>query len=190
MTSAFDRLRAAQRASGSLVSVGLEPAAKYMPPCFEATIAGYRAFLESIVEAAEGSCAAFKLNVAFFESLGTEGFELMHEVREMVPPTTLLIADAKRGDILTTAEHYARAIYEELGADSTTVNPLMGHDAVEPFLAYRDSLTFVLALTSNPSAKDFLLEHDLYLRIAEQVAAWNGRDAVHSGLVVGATRPE
>lgn len=139
-----------------------------------------------IVAATADIAAAFKVNLAFFESLGAPGVALMHRVRKALPRDSYLIADAKRGDIGTSAVHYARALYEELEADAATVSPLMGRDSAEPFLAYDDRLTFFLVLTSNPGAADFLLREGLFQTIGREVASWNSRGNV--GMVVGATR--
>ena len=183
---AIDRLRDAQSRSGSLLSIGLEPAPEHLPEAFAGDPEG---FCRAVIEAATDRCCAFKINCAFFESMGPEGWALMHRVRARIPDDHFVIADAKRGDIGTTARHYARALYDQLGAHGATVNPLMGRDSAEPFLAYPDRVTFFLGLTSNPGADDFLLEHDLALRIAATVEEW-GRDRGNAGLVVGATRPK
>lgn len=179
--------QAAER-TGSLLSIGLEPSARYLPDGFEPTIAGHRAFLLEIIAATRGQCAAYKPNLAFFEALGVPGWQLLHEIREALPDDTLLIADAKRGDIGTSAERYAHAIFTELDFHAITINPLMGEDACRPFLEHADRLSFALVLTSNPGASDFLVSSDLYLRIAERVAAWGEPDG-NAGFVVGATRP-
>lgn len=185
---ALTKLRSAVALTGSALSVGLEPCDAYVPAGYGGSIAGHERFLRTIIDATAGLAAAYKFNLAFFEALGPAGWELMFRVRERLPAEALVIADAKRGDIGSTAEHYAAALYERLGADSATVNPLMGRDACEPFLACADRLTFFLVLTSNPGASDFLLPGGLYRRIAEGVASWNTRE--NAGMVVGATRPE
>ena len=170
------------------MSVGLEPAAGYLPSGFEATIAGYERFLRGVVESTSDIAAAYKFNLAFFESLGPGGMSLLERVRGAMPSDAYVIADAKRGDIGTTAEHYAKALFGWLGAHAATVNPLMGRDSAEPFLAHEDRLTFFLVLTSNPGASDFLLHGGLYRRVAESVASWNARG--NCGCVVGATKSE
>lgn len=183
-----EKLENACIAAGGALSVGLEPAPAYLPQGFDATIAGYEAFLRLVVGATRDVAAAYKFNLAFFESLGPDGIDLLYRIRADLPAGALVIADAKRGDIGTTAEHYARALYEDLRADSATVNPLMGRDACEPFLAHADKLTFFLVLTSNPGASDFLIPGGLYRSIATRLVEWNSRGNV--GFVVGATRAE
>lgn len=134
---------------------------------------------------------AYKPNAAFFEFLSDGGKSLAEEIGWLcfddAPP--ILIFDAKRGDIGNTCDQYAQQILERAKYDAVTVNPLMGTDCVLPFLRNPGRGAFVLCLTSNPGAEDFLLKNDMYLRIADFAAnKWNGNDNV--GLVVGATRPE
>lgn len=185
---AVSRLVRSVERSGSLLSVGLEPSPAYLPSGFADDLKGHERFLRLIIDATRGRVAAYKFNLAFFESLGPAGWDLLFRVRQTLPEDAYIIADAKRGDIGTTAEHYARALYERLGADGATVNPLMGRDACEPFLAYEDRLTFFLVLTSNPGAADFLSVDGLYSRIASRLSEWNTRGNI--GMVVGATRSE
>lgn len=177
---------------GSLLSIGLEPSVTYLPRGFEPTIEGHGRFLLGLIEATRGVACAYKLNVGFFEALGTAGWDLMERVREATPGECLLIADGKFGDIGTTAERYAEAMYVRLGADAATVNPLMGRDSVEAWLAHPDRLTFFLVLTSNPGASDFLLTDGLYRRIARHLVEWGGQAKAGGsvGFVVGATRAD
>ncbi len=188
VNAAVAKLLDAQRAKSSLLSAGIEPCAEYLVPGFDPTPAGYRDFFREFIAATRDHVCAYKFNLAFFEALGRAGGELLYDVRAMVPDDVLVIADAKRGDIGSTAKHYAHAIYGEFAADATTVSPLLGRDSVEPFLAWSDRLTFVLALTSNPGAEDFLLRDDLGFRIAERVLEWDTNHC--AGFVAGATRPE
>lgn len=187
MSSALQKLIAAQQQTGSLLSIGLEPSPEYIISGLPTTIAGYREFLTTIINATADIACAYKFNLAFFESL-KGGWDLLFEIRELLPKSALVIADAKRGDIGSTAQKYAQALYELLNADSATVNPLMGSDSVLPFLEHKERLTFVLCLTSNPGAADFIMPNQLYRAIAKRCAEWNTNGQV--GLVVGATRPE
>ncbi|MEQ8850617.1 MAG: orotidine-5'-phosphate decarboxylase [Phycisphaerales bacterium] len=188
MNRAITKLDAVRRARGSLLSIGLEPSPKYLPAGFEPRLPDYERFLRLIVSSTLDVAAAYKFNVAFFEALGAKGVELLERVRAEIPANRVVIIDAKRGDIGATAAMYARAIFDHLDADATTVNPLMGRDAIEPFLAWSDRLTYVLALTSNPGASDFLLRDGLFERIVERVRSWD--EAGCAGFVVGATRGE
>lgn len=188
MNQAMGKLAEAQQRTASLLCVGLEPSPAYQPPGMAADLQGYEEAMRLIIEATEGLACAYKVNLAFFEALGWEGLELLYCIRELLPEDVLFIVDGKRGDIGSTARHYAEAIYEKLGADATTINPLMGLDSAEPFLAYSSKLNFFLVLTSNPSAEDFLLPENLYRRIAKRVVSWN--HSGNCGFVVGATWPD
>jgi orotidine-5'-phosphate decarboxylase len=172
--SAAQRLAAAVADADSPLSVGLEPDPSRLPSGFDDTPAGHERFLRLIVDAAAPHAAAFKANLAFFEAMGPAGFDLLFRIRDAVPADRLFIADAKRGDIGSTAERYAHALLGELDADAVTVNPLMGWNTVEPFLAWSAAgasgggdaprngkgggrIIYLLCATSNPSAADFLL---------------------------------
>lgn len=187
MTTALDKLKRAQAGTGSLLSVGLEPCAEYLPRGFANDIAGHRAFLKAIVDATRGRVCAYKFNLAFFELFGARGWDLLHEIRAELPADALVIGDAKRGDIGSTARCYAQSLYGDLRMDAATVNPLMGRDSAEPFLAWKDRMTIFLCLTSNPGAADFLAKDDLYLRIAHAVTSWDGGTG-NCALVTGATQ--
>ncbi|MEO8376899.1 MAG: orotidine-5'-phosphate decarboxylase [Candidatus Sumerlaeota bacterium] len=184
--AAIKKLNAAQKRTGSLLSVGLEPSFDYLPESYPKSIEGLALFLATVIRATNGLCCAYKFNLAFFEAHGLNGMALLYAVREKLPDDVLIIADAKRGDIGSTARQYAKALYGELNADSATINPLMGFDSAEPFLAYEDRLNYFLVATSNPGAADFLLANDFYLKIAGRVNEWNVRG--NCGFVVGATR--
>ncbi|MBX7244075.1 MAG: orotidine-5'-phosphate decarboxylase [Candidatus Sumerlaeaceae bacterium] len=142
---------------------------------------------ELIMGATLAFAAAFKPNAAFFELAVASGTGVPQILQQFADPV-LSIFDGKRGDIGNTSEQYARAIFHDHGYDAVTVNPLMGYDAVEPFLRDPAHGVFLLCLTSNPGAADFLLKNEMYKRIAEKAVEWN--KAGNVGLVVGATRPE
>ena len=114
----------------------------------------------------------------------------LERVAEAIPDDVLLIADAKRGDIGNTATRYAQAMFEGLGADAVTVAPYMGRDSVEPFTAFSDRWTVLLALTSNPGADDFEFHGDqpLFMEVLDKSQSFAGADRLM--YVVGATRPE
>ncbi|OGQ05689.1 MAG: orotidine 5'-phosphate decarboxylase [Deltaproteobacteria bacterium RIFCSPLOWO2_12_FULL_44_12] len=153
-------------------------------------------FNQAIIEATHDLVAAFKPNVAFYESQGSSGFEALKKTIEFIletAPSTLIVLDAKRADIGNTSASYAKAAFEELKADCVTLNPYLGQEAIQPFLDYKNKGSFILCRTSNPGAKEFQdLKVDgepLYLRVAKQVATqWNTNK--NCGLVVGATYPE
>ncbi|WP_052888816.1 orotidine-5'-phosphate decarboxylase [Thermogemmatispora carboxidivorans] len=192
-----------QQASGdrqSLLCVGLDPELERLPKPLQG--GGPEAlvrFCREIVEATLPYACAYKPNLAFFEALGPQGWSLLREILAAIPSEVPVIADAKRGDIGHTARAYATAIFEQLGCDAVTVQPYLGYDGVQPFLAYREKLAFVLCRTSNPGARDFqdLLVQSasggaqvtpLYLAVAERVRQWQERHG-NCGLVAGATYP-
>ena len=188
-----ERLARAQKTSGSLVCVGLDPDPRKIPKDLGTDSRSIYAFNRRIVDATAGIAAAYKPQVAFYGALGAEA-ELTSSIRYIREraPDALVILDAKRSDIGNTAEAYAREAFERYDADAVTVNPYMGEDSVRPFLARPDRGAILLCRTSNPGAKDFQdLQIDgvpLYRRVAERAAAhWNGHRNLM--LVVGATYP-
>ena len=183
-----ERYEAAAAANDSLLCVGLDPDPGRIPAGV-----GTLAFLEAIVEATADLVCCFKPNAAFFESRGPEGVEELRALIAAIPDAVPVLLDAKRGDIGNSSEHYARAVFEQLGAHGVTVSPYLGRDAVEPFLAYEERHSFVLCRTSNAGAGDFQDlpvgegGRPLYLHVAATASTWNERGNV--GLVVGATYP-
>lgn len=183
-----ERYEGAAAANDSLLCVGLDPDPARIPDGL-----GMLEFLETIVEATADLVCCYKPNAAFFESRGPQGVEELRALIAGIPDGVPVLLDAKRGDIGHTAEHYARAVFEQLGAHGVTVSPYLGRDAVEPFLAYEDRHSFVLCRTSNAGAGDFQdlrvgeRGQPLYMMVAAAARAWNGRGNV--GLVVGATYP-
>ena len=182
----FERLAARCEAAGTSLCIGLDPEPDRMPRHLPRTPEGIYRFLAEIIEATAEYAAAFKPNIAFFESIGVEGYQVLSQSLRHVPPSIPVIIDAKRGDIGSTGRHYARALFERLRADAVTINPYMGSDSVKPFLERAQKAAYLLCLTSNPGAADFQLKNDLYLRVARKASDWNRRGNV--GLVVGATQ--
>lgn len=199
------RLAKAQRHSGSLVCVGLDPDPAKLPLDLCAgdhAASGHDAFARDaplyafnrrIVDATAHLAAAYKPQIAFYSALGAEE-QLVSSIRYIREraPAALVILDAKRNDIGNTAEAYAREAFERYGADAVTVNPYMGEDSVRPFLARPDRGAILLCRTSNPGAKDFQdLAFDglpLYRWVAQRAAThWNEHGNLM--LVVGATYP-
>lgn len=172
----------------SSLCVGLDPDPRRFPEDMSQGPEGVYRFCAEIVEATSDHAAAFKPNMAFFESIGEEGMHVLGEVLQHVKRDIPIILDAKRGDIGSTAQHYAQAIFDRIKADAVTLNPLLGKDSLEPFMAYKDKGLYILCLTSNPGALDFQMPNDLYLRIAAKAKDWNEQGNL--GLVVGATKPE
>jgi len=170
--------------------IGLDPVAAKIPTHLGQGIPSVRRFLETILKETAGLAAAYKPNIAFFEAMGIEGLEMLVKLREQCPEGSIWLLDAKRGDIGSTSQAYATAVFQVFGADAVTVNPYLGKDAVAPFLADPSRGVFLLCRTSNPGAGDFQSwgTPPLFLRVAEVAKGWNEHGNV--GLVVGATMPE
>ncbi|MBI3160816.1 MAG: orotidine-5'-phosphate decarboxylase [Chloroflexi bacterium] len=189
MATFFERLEARARAADSLLCVGLDP---HPDDLLEASAEAARDFCLGLIQATHPFAAAFKPNSAFFEVHGAAGMQALADVIAAVPEGIPVILDAKRGDIGSTAEAYARAAFEALGADAITVNPYLGGDAVAPFLADPARSAFLLCRTSNPGAAD-VQDLDtggvpLYMEVARLAEGWNAFG--NAGLVVGATYPD
>jgi orotidine-5'-phosphate decarboxylase len=150
-------------------------------------------FNKAIIEETSSLAAAYKLNFAFYEKLGAEGFEILKHTISLIPDDILIIGDAKRGDIGNSSKMYAESIFDYFNCDSITINPYMGEDSVLPFLEKKDKLNFILALTSNPGAEDFeklKLDNNQFLfqKVIEKVKSWNKNN--NCGIVFGATKIE
>ena len=142
----------------SFLCVGLDVDLAKVPSKFQSSPTALVDFSKAIIDATVPYAVAYKPNIAFFETYGVEGMAALKEVIDYLNtkhPEVFTIADAKRGDIGNTSTRYAKAYFETLGFDSITVAPYMGKDSVEPFLAFKDMYTILLALTSNPGSADF-----------------------------------
>jgi orotidine 5'-phosphate decarboxylase subfamily 2 len=189
--SPLERLRDRTSLIGAPLCVGIDPRPDALPEDLPRDLRGVETFARGLIAVASEHAVAVKLNAAFFEALGSEGWSLLERLRGAVPEDLLFVLDAKRGDIASSAERYAEAIFGRIGADAVTVSPYPGDDAIEPFVAHDRRIVYVLARTSNPSAgrlQDLQVGAEpLYLHVARWVAErWpDGR----VGLVVGATTP-
>ncbi len=191
----FDFLESRARALDSLLCVGLDPHPADLP---ELSGAAAREFCLRLIDATAEVALAYKPNAAFFEAFGPQGIAALGEVIAAVPAGIPVILDAKRGDIASTAEAYARAAFTTLGAHAITLNPYLGRDSIEPFIGDSEKGAFVLCKTSNPGAadlQDLTVQHTaysvpcmLYEHVARLAAEWNTRNNL--GLVVGATQLE
>ena len=187
------KLTAISHNNSSLVCIGLDVDKEKMPKfLFESSKHPYLEFNKSIIDSTKDLVCAYKLNMAFYEVLGTEGFELLKKTIKHIPKDVAVILDGKRNDIGNTARKYAQTLFETLSADAITVNPYLGKDGVAPFLEYKDKCSFILCRTSNASAGDFqdlaVSETLLYQIVAKKIKEWNEND--NCGAVVGATYPE
>ena len=187
-----ERLQATAAAKRSWLCVGLDVVVDRLPDGVPRNTDGAWQFVAAVVEATSDLVCAYKPNFGFFEAMGVDGWRILHDLRQLVPEDVLLIADAKRGDIDSSAEAYAQAILDRMGFDAITVNPYGGEDCVMPFLERSDRGVFVWDRSSNAGAREFqdlMVENEpLYLAVARRVVAWNRHG--NCGLVVGATYPQ
>lgn len=174
----------------SLLCVGLDSDIEKIPGFLHAELDPLYEFNKAIIEATHEYAAAYKLNIAFYESLGLPGWELLERTLALIPPDMILLADAKRGDIENTGKKYAETYFKTYNFDAITVNPYMGMDSVTPFLEYEQKGVFILCLTSNPGAVDFqflkIEGEPLYLKVAQKILEWNFLYG-NCGMVVGGT---
>ncbi|MGH2463716.1 MAG: orotidine-5'-phosphate decarboxylase [Candidatus Limnocylindria bacterium] len=190
--SPLDRLRERTKALGAPMCLGIDPRPDALPDGLPPNVGGVEMFARGLVEAAAEFVVAVKLNTAYFEAFGSAGWAALERVRADVPPEPLVIIDAKRGDIGPSAERYAEALLGRLTADGVTLQPYLGEDAVEPFLAFPGRLVYLLARTSNPSAgrlQDLAVEGQPLASVVARWAADRWPDG-RVGLVVGATAPD
>lgn len=184
------------RRKNSFLCVGLDSDPLKLPKHLPATAEGVLTFNKAIIDATAPYAVAFKPNSAFYEALGSEGVRALEESIAYIKasyPEIFVILDGKRGDIGNTSDLYARAAFEQMGADAVTVAPYMGRDSVEPFLKYEDKWTIVLGLTSNLGSQDFQhLElsdgYSLYQEVLRRSKEWGSEDNMM--FVAGATQAE
>ncbi|HET9847387.1 MAG TPA: orotidine-5'-phosphate decarboxylase [Candidatus Dormibacteraeota bacterium] len=185
------KLTASEDATGSLLCLGLDPEPDLLPPTVERSPAGIARFVGTMVEAVGETVSSYKLNLAFYERWGREASWLLDQALATLPKDRPVILDAKRGDVGSTAQAYAHAMFEAWRADAVTVHPYLGYDSVAPFLAHKDKEVFIVCRTSNPGASEF--QHlrsegeALYRHIARAGVRWDHHDNI--GFVVGATAP-
>lgn len=191
MTTAFliDEIRRKE----SFLCIGLDTDLEKIPEHLLKGDDPIFSFNKAIIDATHHLCVAYKPNTAFYETYGVKGWMALEKTIQYLNrnyPEIFTIADAKRGDIGNTATRYAKAFYEDLGFDSVTVAPYMGRDSVEPFLAFKDKHTILLALTSNPGAFDYqtrIMEgKELYKQVLETSATYGNSENLM--YVVGATK--
>jgi orotidine-5'-phosphate decarboxylase len=194
-----DSLSAAWKINNSLLCVGLDPDPAKFPVHLKDKPDAIFRFCSEIADATADLVCAFKPQIAYFAARRAEDQleALIAHIHEMYPGIPVIL-DAKRGDIGSTAEQYALEAFDRYKADAVTVNPYMGRDSVEPWLAYKDKGVILLCRTSNPGGSDIQFlrvgagETAVYERVAEMIAKdWNpaGQHAGQLGLVVGATFP-
>lgn len=197
--SFFSRLESRVRAIDSLLCVGLDPHIDDLSTPNSGT--AYN-FCLRLIEATIDYAASYKPNIAFFEMYGADGFTALKSLLDSIPPEIPIILDAKRGDIASTAQAYARASFQVLSADAVTINPYLGRDAVQPFLSDPEKGVFLLCKTSNPGASDLQdliiarpsikkgvsRDISIFEHVAQLAVEWN--QLGNLGLVVGSTHPD
>lgn len=182
------------KAKNSYLCVGLDTDITKLPAAVRRSDDPVFEFNKRIIDATHRYCVAYKPNLAFYEALGTRGWESLQKTFDYIPRDIFTIADAKRGDIGNTSTLYARAFFEQMKVDAVTVAPYMGEDSVKPFLQFQDKWVIVLAHTSNPGSSDFqLIKNEatglpLYEEVIQKVVAWGTPDNLM--FVVGATHPD
>ena len=212
MSTFVEKLHAAQVVNDSWVCVGLDPLLERMPGPMLKYDDPFLPFLKTIVDATADLVCAYKPNLGFYLTLGAAGIIALERIIAYIPDEIPVILDAKFNDIGHTARAYARGAFDALGVDAVTINPYLGQDGIAPFLDRADKAAFVLARTSNQSARDFqdlrvgpsailpmlpdaqsantgLRDLALYHVVTQQAVAWNDCFPGTCGLVVGATYP-
>ena len=158
---------------------------QYKDPFFE--------FNKQIIDETKDLVCGYKINMAFYEVLGENGYMLLEKTIKYIPKDVVVILDGKRNDIGNTAKKYAESLFETLNADGVTINPYLGFDGIKPFIEYKNKCSFILCRTSNSSAGDFqdlkLDDKYLYEKVAEKIVEWN-KNYSNCGAVVGATYPD
>jgi orotidine-5'-phosphate decarboxylase len=196
-TTFIDQLRTAERLNHSLLCVGLDPEPSRFPEGYAGNASKIFDFCARIVDATADLVIAFKPQIAYFAAHRAEDQleRLVAHIRATAPRVPVIL-DAKRGDIGSTAEQYAKEAFERYGADCVTLSPFMGFDSVQPYLKYHGKGAFLLCRTSNPGGDDLQNqrlasqpgEPALFEHIAGLVQGpWNTNGQL--GLVVGATYP-
>ncbi|MEZ4839841.1 orotidine-5'-phosphate decarboxylase [Flavobacterium sp.] len=179
----------------SFLCIGLDVDLTKIPKHLLATDNPIFEFNKAIIDATHDLCVSYKPNTAFYEAYGLKGWQSLQKTIQYINenyPEMFTIADAKRGDIGNTSTMYAKAFLEDLNFDSVTVAPYMGKDSVEPFLAFENKHTILLALTSNEGAFDFQTklsgEKEMYKHVLETSKTWkNSQNLMY---VVGATKAD
>ncbi|MBL7839586.1 MAG: orotidine-5'-phosphate decarboxylase [Cyclobacteriaceae bacterium] len=177
----------------SYLCVGLDTDISKIPAHLKNSSDPIFEFNKQIIDATHQYCIAYKPNIAFYEALGSKGWESLAKTLEYIPKECFTIADAKRGDIGNTSSLYAKAFFEQMSFDSITVAPYMGEDSVKPFLEFKNKWVILLAHTSNSGSSDFqLIESKSGKKLYEEVITKSQQWGTPEQLmyVVGATRAD
>lgn len=175
----------------SFLCVGLDPDLTKLPKFFLDYEDPVFEFNKRVIDATKDFCVAYKPNVAFYEALGTGGWQALAKTLDYIPNTHFSIADAKRGDIGNTSRLYATTFFQTFNFDAITIAPYMGRDSVEPFLDFENKWVILLALTSNAGSADFQFSTNregvsMYEQVVSTATTWAGADKLM--FVIGATQ--
>ncbi len=186
----FDKIKEKE----SFLCVGLDPDLSRIPAHLLETEDPVFEFNKAIIDATLPYAVAYKPNTAFYESLGSKGWESLEKTVDYLPGNVLKIADAKRGDIGNSSKQYADAFFKRMNFDAITISPYMGEDSVTPFFEYDNKWVILLASTSNAGSLDFqdlMVDHKsekLYERVIRKSSTWGSKKNMM--YVIGATRVE
>lgn len=177
----------------SFLCVGLDADVEKIPTFLNDFDNPLLEFNKRIIDATKNYAVSYKPNIAFYERLGSKGWDILKATLDYIPKDIFTIADAKRGDIGNTSSYYAKTFFEYMDFDSVTVAPYMGEDSVKPFLEFDDKWVILLGLTSNKGALDFQnrkMEDGRFLfeHVVEKAQDWGTPENLM--FVVGATRSE
>ncbi|MDH5597473.1 MAG: orotidine-5'-phosphate decarboxylase [Cyclobacteriaceae bacterium] len=181
------------KSKGSYLCVGLDTDINKIPKHLLKEPDPIFAFNKQIIDATVDHCVAYKPNIAFYEAMGSKGWDSLQKTIEYIPQEIFTIADAKRGDIGNTSALYARTFFETYNFDSVTIAPYMGEDSVKPFLEFKDKWVILLAHTSNTGSNDFQTiktekGNYFYEEVITKSQQWASSESLM--YVVGATRAD
>ncbi|MEX0680087.1 MAG: orotidine-5'-phosphate decarboxylase [Balneolales bacterium] len=195
----IEKLNVSIRNSRSVLCAGLDPVPEHFPPEItnqypsegDQTIT----FCRRIIEQSKTGVAAYKINLAYFEALGSEAYDVLDDVLDAIPSGKIIIADAKRSDVSHTAARYKIAFFDRFGFDAITLSPFMGMETMVPFLQDEDHAVYALTLTSNPGAGDFMTRPfegapTLSMHVAGLLRELDRHHPGSAGMVIGATQSD
>ena len=188
----WNKINEIQKKNNSILCIGLDSGLDKIPKHLGNDLNALLKFNIAVIEATKDLVCAYKMNLAFYEQYGADGYKILKETFEYIGNEIFTIADAKRADIGNTSRAYAKSAFEYFNADSITVNPYMGKDSVMPFLEVPGKMVFLLALTSNEGSNDFQrMETNgkpLFQNVIEKSKSWSTSENL--GYVIGATHPD
>ena len=184
------RLEVVCKGRNNYLCIGLDIDPDKFPLGRDTSLDGMETFGKEVIDGTIDFCPAYKPNLAFFERFGSHGYALLERLVDHINGRAIVIADAKRGDIGNTSRQYAKAILETMGCDAITISPYMGREAIEPFIENAEKGSFILAVTSNPTAHELQIhggeECPLYKKVILIANELNISNNI--GLVIGATQ--